>query len=179
MELVHGHVVVAGEVKSELLTNAPLPNLMKPPCAPFDQLLATTPLPAPGPAHFAARRALWLAPNGQRREPEPSRFLERLETVLAPNDAVENDRLWRTDVEKIWRGLNSGGRLKHRMRLGLAVGTRCSYRRPLLDIRQIKVIHASWIRDSTWPRGCIVPPSTDEDEDEDDSLLNDIEASLA
>lgn len=88
----------------------------------FELSLANKPLPSPGPSYYAARRALWLAPTSEAPlPPVPSPSRQRLEHLLSIPGAVENDVVWKSGVEKVWRGLVSGGRLKRRLPMNLVV----------------------------------------------------------
>ncbi|KAH7887600.1 hypothetical protein F5I97DRAFT_1781954, partial [Phlebopus sp. FC_14] len=100
----------------------------------------------PGPTHYAARRLWWLTPTSpnppQRTAPSPARL--RLEKLLSQPGAVHSNDAWHEGVEKVWKGLLSGGSLRRRLPLDLV----------------IKVIHAGWLRDpETWPAGAVVPES--------------------
>ncbi|TFK43721.1 hypothetical protein BDQ12DRAFT_718914 [Crucibulum laeve] len=115
----------------------------------FDQLLASAHMPPPGPEYYAARRRLWLTPQHKppptQPPPEPSSSRQRLEKVLSKSDAVYSDAAWKSSIETVWKGLSSGGRLKRRLPLRLIM----------------KVIHAAWIRDNTWPVGMEAPDPDD------------------
>lgn len=88
----------------------------------FDELLNSTILPPPGPAHYAARRALWLKPRlAAPRPPEPSTSRDRLTTLLNMPNAINNDQVWKAGIEKVWKGLNDGGLLKRRLPMELVV----------------------------------------------------------
>ncbi|KAJ3576179.1 hypothetical protein NP233_g609 [Leucocoprinus birnbaumii] len=111
-------------------------------------------MPPPGPKYFEARRQLWLMPRPDRdrkkaRSPESSAYKKLVEILQMP-DAVYSDSCWKRGVERAWKGLSKGERLKHRLPLGLA----------------IKVLHASWVRDDTWPAGMRVPETDNEGQDE-------------
>lgn len=95
----------------------------------FEDLLSASHLPPPGPAHYAARRALWLAPRGSSspRHSETSSSRKRLEMLLNSPNAVNNDQVWKGGVEKVWRGLNAGGSLKRMLPMGLVVSTLIEY----------------------------------------------------
>ncbi|KAI0033337.1 hypothetical protein K488DRAFT_35550, partial [Vararia minispora EC-137] len=111
----------------------------------FAQLLSHADLPPPGPDHFEARRKLWTSRPANAPPlppPEPSRT--RLEGVLTAPGALENDQVWRSGLEKVWRGLVGGGRLKYPLPLSL------------VD----KILYAGWLRDGTWPNG---EPVNDDD----------------
>jgi hypothetical protein len=88
----------------------------------FEDLLATTSLPPPGPSYYAARRALWLADPGlPLPSPEPSTSRQRLEHLLSQPGGIENEAVWKGGVEKVWKGLLAGGRLKRRLPMRLVV----------------------------------------------------------
>lgn len=90
--------------------------------SPFEERLATSDLPPPGAQHFAARRALWWTPGSNppsATEPNPSR--RRLEALLSQPGALEDDQVWDTGVDRVWRGLLGGAKLKHRLPLALVV----------------------------------------------------------
>ncbi|KAH7931221.1 hypothetical protein BV22DRAFT_983577, partial [Leucogyrophana mollusca] len=104
-------------------------------------------LPPPGPEHYAARRALWLTPTKLPQRSSQSSSRQRLEQLLSPPGAVRSEEAWRGGVEKVWKGLVAGGRLKRRLPMTLV----------------IKVIHAGWLRDpETWPAGAVGPDSDDD-----------------
>ncbi|KAJ7068458.1 hypothetical protein C8F01DRAFT_1118253 [Mycena amicta] len=92
---------------------------------------------------YNARRARWLTPPSPS-EPRPadsdslSLSRRRLEQVL---NGPLTDEVWFGNIQKIWKGLAVGGRLKKRLPMRLVV----------------KLVHAAWIRDNTWPAGAIVP----------------------
>ena len=95
----------------------------------FEEALASSDLPPQGPAYFAARRALWLAPcatqrSGVRARPaEPSTSRQRLEKLLNRPGAANDEGVWKAGVEKVWKGLTGGVRLKRRLPLALVVRT--------------------------------------------------------
>lgn len=78
----------------------------------------------PGPAHYAARRALWLTPTKVPRHSPPSSSRQRLEHILSQQGAVTSENAWRDGIEKVWKGLVNGGRLKRSLPLSLVVGPR-------------------------------------------------------
>ncbi|KAG8218650.1 hypothetical protein J3R82DRAFT_4315 [Butyriboletus roseoflavus] len=101
-------------------------------------------LPPPGPDHYAARRARWLAPphtpQNTRRTPPSHARLQR----LLNNPDPHSDPVWNRGIDQVWKGLDKGNRLKHRLPMNLV----------------IKVIYAAWRRDpDTWPEGAVVPDS--------------------
>ncbi|KAJ6539512.1 hypothetical protein B0H19DRAFT_1078574 [Mycena capillaripes] len=102
--------------------------------------------PLSGVEFYNARRALWLTPTVPPRPPEPSSSRRKLEQVLSEPDALTSDDVWYGSVEKIWKGLGAGGRLKRRLPMRLV----------------IKIIHAAWLRDQTWPAGTAAPEPDDE-----------------
>ncbi|KIY49384.1 hypothetical protein FISHEDRAFT_15941, partial [Fistulina hepatica ATCC 64428] len=114
----------------------------------FEESMSGSDLPPPGPSHYAARRALWLKSSSNespcpRREPSTS--CRRLERLLLSPDAVRDDTVWKNGIERVWRGLNAGKNLRHRLPLDLV----------------IKVVHAAWLRDNTWPIGMYAPEPDD------------------
>ncbi|KAJ7178972.1 hypothetical protein C8R46DRAFT_619972 [Mycena filopes] len=106
---------------------------------------STTP-PLSGVDLYNARRALWLTPTVPPRAPDPSSSRRKLEQVLSTPDALTSDEVWFGSVEKIWKGLGAGGRLKRRLPMTLV----------------IKIIHSAWLRDQTWPVGAAAPEPDDE-----------------
>ncbi|PIL36976.1 hypothetical protein GSI_00668 [Ganoderma sinense ZZ0214-1] len=112
--------------------------------SPFEEQLAAAGLPPPGAEHFDARRALWWAPGPHPPSPtEPNPSRGRLETLLAEPAALEDDRVWDAGLDRVWRGLTGGAKLKHRLPLALV----------------IKILQAGWIREGTWPKGAVAPES--------------------
>ena len=88
----------------------------------FQQRLAESDLPPPGADHFAARRALWWTPGPNSPSPtEANSSRRRLEALLAHPDALEDDAVWEAGVDRVWRGLIGGAKLKHRLPLPLIV----------------------------------------------------------
>lgn len=109
--------------------------------------LADSILPPPGPAHYVARQVLWLTPTKVAEHSSSSSSRLRLEQLLNQPGAVYSDEAWKGGVEKVWKGLIGGGKLRRRLPMNLV----------------IKVIHAGWLRDpETWPSGAAVPESDDE-----------------
>lgn len=83
----------------------------------FDQLLQATPLPNPGPEYYAARRNLWLtAPLSPLPRPLPSAAAsasrQKLQDVTSQPGAAYDQEIWDHSLEKVWKGLSSGGKLK-------------------------------------------------------------------
>ncbi|OAX44494.1 hypothetical protein K503DRAFT_678541 [Rhizopogon vinicolor AM-OR11-026] len=121
----------------------PLP-LPSPNRSTSSSIISNPDFPPPGPAHYAARRALWLTPTKVPRRSPPSSSRQRLEHLLSEQGAVSNEAAWKNGIEKVWKGLVNGGRLKRSLPLSLV----------------IKVIHAGWLRDpDTWPAGAVAPDS--------------------
>jgi hypothetical protein len=88
----------------------------------FEELLSLTPLPPPGPSHYAARRALWLTPRPEPPPPsEPSSSRQKLEQLLSRPGGIESEEVWKGGIEKVWKGLVSGGRLKRRLPMCIVV----------------------------------------------------------
>ncbi|RDB22551.1 hypothetical protein Hypma_010013 [Hypsizygus marmoreus] len=115
----------------------------------FDDILAAADLPPPGPEFYAARRKLWLTPRSDvqpRASPQgQSTSRQRLEQLLSTPNAVQNDYVWNNGVEKVYKNLSAGGRLKRRLPMALI----------------IKILHAAWLRDDTWPVGAVAPEPDD------------------
>lgn len=81
------------------------------------------PLPPPGPNHYAARRARWLASPrtpSQPRRIHPSHL--RLQRLLNNSDP-HSDPVWNRGIDQVWRGLVKGNKLKHRLPMSLVVCT--------------------------------------------------------
>jgi hypothetical protein len=77
-------------------------------------VLAHEDLPPPGPDHFAARRALWTTPTAASRLGQaPSTSCIRLENLLDEPGAVERPDVWDAGLDRVWKGLIGGGRLKN------------------------------------------------------------------
>ncbi|TFY52756.1 hypothetical protein EVG20_g10417 [Dentipellis fragilis] len=122
--------------------SSPSPAPLDPdPPSPFDLILSDHPgLPEPGPAHFEARRALWLSPpstpiHRQPVAPSPSRA--RLEDLLNQPGALQDDHVWDVGLSRVWKALINGARLTKRLPLDAVV----------------KILYAGWLRDGTWPEG--------------------------
>ncbi|KAH7914409.1 hypothetical protein BJ138DRAFT_1143959 [Hygrophoropsis aurantiaca] len=110
-------------------------------------ILSTPDLPPPGPEHYAARRALWLTPTKLPQRSSQSSSRQRLEHLLHSSNAVYSEAAWKGGVDKVWKGLIGGGRLKRRLPMALV----------------LKVVHAGWLRDpDTWPSGAVGPESDDD-----------------
>ncbi|KAF8165531.1 hypothetical protein B0H34DRAFT_671350 [Crassisporium funariophilum] len=120
----------------------------------FDKILQSSSLPDPGPDFYAARRRLWLTPRIIPVPPPPSSSRQKLEDLLSQPGAIRNQEVWHSGIEKVWKGLSSGGKLKHRLSLNII---------PVHISTKIKIIHAAWLRDRTWPVG-MEAPDTDEEE---------------
>ncbi|RPD67349.1 hypothetical protein L226DRAFT_529695 [Lentinus tigrinus ALCF2SS1-7] len=129
---------------------SPQPTSQDTAMSPYQERLAAAHLPPPGPEYFNARRALWLVPGPNHSIPtETNSSRRRLEALLATRDALEDEVVWQTGVDRVWRGLLNGARLKHRLPLALI----------------LKILQAGWIREGTWPKGAIVPDSDDDASD--------------
>lgn len=86
----------------------------------FELLLETADLPEPGPAHFAARQRLWRVPiphasNARAQHPVFERFLMRR------GGRIDSDETWRAGLDKVWKGIMSGAKLKQNMPLNYLV----------------------------------------------------------
>ncbi|KAF7792905.1 hypothetical protein EIP86_004007 [Pleurotus ostreatoroseus] len=110
----------------------------------FEQIIESTLLPPSGPAHFAARRALWRRPISF--PPPRTEQSAKLRELLDQEGAVDSDEVWNNGLDKIWKGVTSGERLKRRL--------------PMRYL--IKILQAGWVRDGTWPRGYTAPEPDDE-----------------
>ncbi|TCD70408.1 hypothetical protein EIP91_003489 [Steccherinum ochraceum] len=111
----------------------------------FELLLEAADLPEPGPAHFAARQKLWRVPRihastAKPQHPVFEKFLKRR------GGRVDSDETWRAGLDKVWKGIMSGAKLKQNMPLNYL----------------IQILQAGWMQDGTWPRGSTVQPSDDE-----------------
>ena len=89
--------------------------------------------PTTGLAYWEKRRAEWLQGSSKPR-PEAansdngpgSRARARLEALLAPPLAEEDDMIWNDTVSGIWKGLSRGDRLKKNLPLPVLVRRRMS-----------------------------------------------------
>ncbi|KIM25936.1 hypothetical protein M408DRAFT_330926 [Serendipita vermifera MAFF 305830] len=103
--------------------------------------------PTTGPAYWEKKRAEWLAgtkkstPQTEDDNGPGSRARARLEVLLAPHLAEEDDMVWNDTVGAIAKGLTRGDRLKKSLPLPIV----------------IKILRGGWLRDGTWPRGMHVP----------------------
>ncbi len=136
------------------------PSIPQHPPPTFAHLLAHADLPQPGPEHFAARRTLWTTPTAASRlgqAPPISRV--RLETLLDEPGALERPDVWEAGLNRVWKGLVDGGRLKSFLPLRAVVCLRFPrfflYLFLLLDL-QVKILYAGWRRDGTWPDNATV-----------------------
>ena len=143
-------------------------SLPRPPPSPFEELLASSDLPPPGPDHYAARRALWWSSPLNKEDPRPANIPPRLAAFLNQEGALENDQLWKNGLEKLWKVLMSGNRLKTSIPLHLAVRRFrmiCACQIDLIILRdpclQVRVVQAGWVRDGTWPQGGVAPEPDD------------------
>ena len=110
----------------QLPRTAALQSSVTPSSSQFEDLLATTDLPHPGPSYYVARRSLWLVPRPlQFRPVESSTSRQRLEDLLSRPGAVADEGVWKAGIEKVWKGLVAGGKLKRRLPMNLVV--RCLY----------------------------------------------------
>lgn len=136
----------------------------------FDDLVASYRMPPPGPEYYRARRQLWLTPRPDKsrntsRSQHVSTSRTKLEKTLQTPGAVYSDSSWRSGIEKVWKGLSRGECLKYRLPLSLIV---CPLSLLSADANEssffikIKVVHASWVRDETWPMGMQAPEPDDE-----------------
>ncbi|EKM59801.1 uncharacterized protein PHACADRAFT_181764 [Phanerochaete carnosa HHB-10118-sp] len=115
---------------------------------PFEEAMANAALPEPGPAYFTARQAIWRVPRSvqpSQSRPEPRRS-KGLQSILQEEGPLDKQEYWESGLDKIWKGLIGGQRLKERL--------------PLRDL--IKILQAGWIRDGTWPKDQVVREPEDE-----------------
>lgn len=86
---------------------------------PFEQAMANATLPEPGPAHFAARQALWRSlPGAQPSQPSAApRRSKKLQSILRIEGPLDREDYWNAGLEKVWKGLLSGQKLKERLPL--------------------------------------------------------------
>ena len=76
----------------------------------------------------------------------------KLEEVLNRPGALQSEEIWKAGIEKVWKGLVGGGRLKKRLPMGIVVRRTPYVRQIVVESFQIKIIHAGWLRDpNTWP----------------------------
>lgn len=110
--------------------------MTKTPAAPiFQSLLAAAILPPPGPEHFAARRALWVTPTTTSR-------LTRIKQDDKPG-VLESPEVSGTTI----------------LPLCTVVCLRTSLSLLFLVVTiafQIKIVHAGWRQDGTWPDNATV-----------------------
>ncbi|KAF9057956.1 hypothetical protein BJ165DRAFT_1521290 [Panaeolus papilionaceus] len=100
----------------------------------------------PGPEYFEARRKLWLEQTSNHRQRQHPQAVQNLVELLDDPNAVYSRYTWDNSLRKIWKNLSTGAKLKHNFPLNLL----------------IKLLHAAWMRDDTWPPGAIAPDSDDE-----------------
>ncbi|KAK0498583.1 hypothetical protein EDD18DRAFT_1104102 [Armillaria luteobubalina] len=118
----------------------------------WDATLAVADLPPPGPSYYAARRALWLTPpsnpNQTRANKERLAITQQKKLTDLVNDPskAQTESGWNEGIRLVWEGLSSGRKLTISMPLSLI----------------IKITHAAWIRDNTWPSGAMAPEPDDE-----------------
>lgn len=88
----------------------------------FEDSLSNASLPPPGPSYYAARRALWLNPTPGHPLPQvPSTSRQKLEQLLSAPGAVESEETWKSGIERVWKGLVTGEKLKRRLPMNLVV----------------------------------------------------------
>lgn len=95
------------------------------PCqrTPFEGAMANATLPESGPEHFAARCELWRTFRGSepvQSHPPPKRS-RKLQAMLSQEGPIEDEAFWKAGLDKIWKGLLSGQRVKDRLPLRDAV----------------------------------------------------------
>lgn len=96
----------------------------------FDEILAESELPPPGPELYAARRRLWLTPrpevaptrlNVQSSSSPPSSSHRRLEILLSSPNAIQNEEVWNGGIQGVWKVLNGGRHFRRRLPMALLV----------------------------------------------------------
>jgi hypothetical protein len=118
---------IAGKFNSRDARNRPKDTpLPSPKKSTSSSLISNPEFPPSGPAHYAARRALWLTPTKVHHRSSPSSSRQRLEQLLSEPGAVNNEQVWKDGIEKVWKGLVNGGRLKRSLPLALVVSSMSS-----------------------------------------------------
>lgn len=85
-------------------------------------------LPAPGPAYFERRRAIWkTAPPNPPTPSSPSPSRIKLEALLGQPGAVESEEVWRAGLKNVWKGLVGGNQLRKRLPLAIVVSLSLVY----------------------------------------------------
>lgn len=86
---------------------------------PFEEAMGNATLPEPGPAFFAARQALWRVPcatQPSNSRPEPRRS-KKLQAILQTDGPLDKQEYWDAGLERIWKSLIGGQRVKERLPL--------------------------------------------------------------
>lgn len=131
----------------------------------FEQVLQHADLPEPGPAYYQARRRLWLTPRKDLAPRlTPSLAQKKLEAMLNQPNAIHSIQAWNNGLERVWQGLCSGGKLKTFLPMSLIVCNHHTLSLHILHLHKIKIVHASWLQDGTWPAGMEAPSSDDQTE---------------
>lgn len=152
--------------QSKILQSCPQSPIADSSLSAFERRIAGTSLPPPGPLYYSSRRQLWLAQTGHiPSPPAPSTSRQRLEQLLSIPGAATNEEVWKSGVERVWKGLVTGGRLKRRLPMTLVVRMILNVSRDpwlILLAFKIKIIHAGWLRDpETWPADAVAPEPDD------------------
>jgi len=88
----------------------------------FEQVLQHADLPQPGPDYYEARRRLWLTPSTDLpRRQAPSLAQRKLEDMLNQSNPIHSIEVWSNGLERVWKGLCSGGKLKSHLPMHLIV----------------------------------------------------------
>lgn len=111
-----------GRLPIYFLSFSPLFLLLQPPLS-FDEILQSASLPSAGPEYYEARRRLWLTPRVTPLPPpsQPSTSRHRLEDLFNQPGAVHSQEVWSNGLEKVWKGISSGGRLKYNLPMAIIV----------------------------------------------------------
>lgn len=131
----------------------------------FEQAMSKTAFPEPGPQYYAIRQALWRT----QTRPPPSQprtavtRIPKLQAILQREGPLDKEEYWKGGLEKIYKGLVSGQRIKDRLPLRDLVCPPLALNDPAVLIPpQVKILQAGWIHDGTWPKGQLAPEPDDE-----------------
>ena len=88
----------------------------------FDELLAITDLPSPGPELYKARRKLWLTPRQNDQQTRQLSLIaqHKLDALL---NKVADDRVWNSSIGPAWKRISTGANLKQNIPMALMVYT--------------------------------------------------------
>jgi hypothetical protein len=83
---------------------------------PFEEVLANTAMPEPGPDYFAVRQQLWRTPHGSGPKSSPKRS-RKLQVLLQRDGPLDKQQDWDAGLDKIWKGIIGGQKLRERIPL--------------------------------------------------------------